>query len=52
MDINFFQFDPDYEPESVPLRWEEFKSDFENYKVAKHGKAFTSISAEVKRATS
>jgi hypothetical protein len=51
MDMNFSQFDPDYEPESVGLRWDEYKSDFENFMVEKHEKAFNSISAEVKRAT-
>ena len=47
----FPQFDPDFEPESVGLRWEEYKADFENFMIARHGKAFTSISQEVIRAS-
>jgi len=50
MDTIFAQFDPNYEPESVGLRWVEYKSDLENFMVSRHEKAFTSISAEVKRA--
>jgi hypothetical protein len=35
MSETFPSFDPDYEPESVGLRWIDYKKDFENFMVAK-----------------
>ena len=43
----FQQFDPDVEPESVGLRWAEYKFEFENFMVAKHGEKLEDIAKEL-----
>ena len=44
----FPPFDPDYEPDSVGLRWVEYKRDFEHFMVASNGKKFAEICKEIK----
>ncbi len=51
MSESFPAFDPDYEPESVGLRWDDYKKDFRNFMVAKCNKKFNDIAAEVKTAS-
>ena len=43
----FYQFDPYIEPESVGLRWAEYKFEFEYFMVAKHEAKLADIDAEV-----
>lgn len=43
----FPPFDPDYEPDSVCLRWAEYKRDFEHYMVATNKAKFDDIAAEI-----
>ena len=46
--IQYFPpFDPDYEPDSVGLRWEDYKRDFVHYMVASNKEKFADIEAEI-----
>ena len=47
MGENFQPFYPDNEPESVGLRWDDYKEGFQNFMIKKNGKKFGNISAEV-----
>ncbi|RNA31049.1 hypothetical protein BpHYR1_045325 [Brachionus plicatilis] len=49
--LEFPEFNPDIEPNSVGVRWLEYKDRFENFMIAKHGKELSEIADSVCKAS-
>ena len=49
--LEFQEFNPDYEPSSTGTRWKGYKERFENFMIAKHGKEMKDIADAIKKAS-
>ncbi|RNA25525.1 hypothetical protein BpHYR1_007698 [Brachionus plicatilis] len=49
--LEFSEFNPDIEPNSVGVIWLEYKDRFENFMVSKHGKKLSEIADSVCKAS-
>jgi hypothetical protein len=49
--VEFCEFNPDVEPNTVGVRWTEYKERFSNFMIAKHGKELAQIGDAVRKAS-
>ena len=49
--VEFGEFNPDVEPNTVGVRWGEYKERFVNFMEAKQGKEFSQIADPVRKAS-